>query len=758
MKKCFSCGKLNDQEALFCDSCGARLSPEEKILQIISIGKALDNDKVINNPYVSRKHALLKIYSNKIVIEDLNSTNGTYVNGTRITIAEVKPTDEVEFSKEYKTTIANIINETKGIKRETKEFNKEAGVNKPDEVLFIGRLPENDIVINNVKVSRRHAKLERYGDKWHIEDLGSLNGTFVNSVKIKRAFVTSKDLITIGGIPIYLDELLSPKKGKEIKGEVKLTTKNLTFRVKEKVIVDNISLTIFPGEFVGLIGPSGAGKTSLMLMMNGVVKPSSGDVFINSQSLFENYSSFKGQIGYVPQDDIIHRELKVKESLLYNGRLRLENYSEGDIETRVEEVITSLGLKEAKNTLIGSPEKKGISGGQRKRVNLGQELLTEPSILFLDEPTSGLDPKTDMDVMKLLRGIADKGKIVVLTTHSITEENFNILTHLVVLTKGGKLAYFGPANEAVKYFGVGKPYEIFDKLNQKDPSYWQELYKKSRYYKEFVSDRESEEIKLSQSRNKYDLSRRKINLKQFFILASRYLKIKTRDVVGAMILLLQAPLIAALIALVFSKEEEKTQALFLLVIAAIWFGCSNAAREIVSEQSIYKRERMVFLKIPSYIFSKVSILLILCIIQSAILTGVTISSLDFNAGFIDMFFLLLTASLAALLIGLFVSSLVSTNEAAMALMPIILIPQVILGGLISKFSDMSDFVKSLSGCMLSRWSFEAALILEYEKNHSEIIHGIGFDTDNLNNDYYMLGFFALLFFFLIAFSLKRKDK
>ena len=201
--------------------------------------------------------------------------------------------------------------------------------------------------------------------------------------------------------------------------------------------------------------------------MNGVVKPSEGDVFINSQSLYSNFDSFKGQIGYVPQDDIIHRELKVQESFKYTGKLRLDNYSKEEIATQVDTVLDTLGLDDTRNTLIGSAEKKGISGGQRKRVNLGQEL------------TSGLDPKTDLDVMNLLKGIASKGKIVILTTHNITKDNFEILSHLIVLTKGGKLAYFGKANKAVDYFGVEKPYEIFEKLETKEPDFWKERFLQS---------------------------------------------------------------------------------------------------------------------------------------------------------------------------------------------------------------------------------------------------------------------------------------
>ncbi|MGB5894707.1 MAG: ATP-binding cassette domain-containing protein, partial [Ignavibacteriaceae bacterium] len=524
----------------------------------------------------------------------------------------------------------------------------------------------------------------------------------------------------------------------------------------DKLIVDNIGLTILPGEFVGLIGPSGAGKTTLMMMMNGVVKPSEGNVLINAQSLYSNFDSFKGQIGYVPQDDIIHRELKVQESFHYTGRLRLNNNTNEEIKSQVDSILDTLGLEETRNTLIGSAEKKGISGGQRKRVNLGQELLTEPSVLFLDEPTSGLDPKTDLDVMYLLKNIAAKGKIVILTTHNITRDNFEILSHLIVLTKGGKLAYFGRAALASDYFEVDKPYEIFEKLETKEPDYWKEKFRQSQEFRQYVSSRQSSKMEKQPTEVTPPIKVSK-DSKQYVTLTSRYFRVKLRDHVSTAILLLQAPIIAALIAVVFDEFAERTAALFILVIAAIWLGCSNAAREIVSEQAIFKRERMVNLKIPSYLFSKVTVLMMLCVIQCFVLAIIVVPALEMESSVISMFFLLLLTSLPALLLGLFISSLVSTTEASMGLIPLVLIPQVILGGLISTFVTMSGFEKFLAAFMTSRWSFEAMTILEYEETFPQGITNLGFSPDNFAIDILFILAYSALFFLLTAYSIKKKD-
>ena len=481
--KCIRCNTDLENDAIFCSNCGADLRSESKSTEkIIRLGRSGDNDIVIKNPNVSSHHAQLRISGDKVLIEDLNSSNGIFVNNRKVLISVITSNDIIQLSKNYVlkwNDIQPLIStETRKVPTSSKVITKESIQDKI--TIKIGRTNENDIVLNNIKVSRQHARLNKVENDWYIEDLGSSNGTFVNGIKIKNQIVNERDLITIGGIPLNLQSLFQAERS--IEGNVRLSADKLTFSVNGKTIIDDISLNILPGEFVGLIGPSGAGKTTLMLMMNGVVKPSSGNVYINSQSLFNNFESFKGQIGYVPQDDIIHRELKVHESLEYTARLRFNSkYSDTEITSQVDNVIETLDLGDAKNTLIGTPEKKGISGGQRKRVNLGQELLTEPSILFLDEPTSGLDPKTDMDVMNLLRDISLKGRIVVLTTHNITEENFDILTSLVVLTKGGKLAYFGPSNVAVNYFGVKKPYQIFDTLNSKAADYWKNKYRESIY-------------------------------------------------------------------------------------------------------------------------------------------------------------------------------------------------------------------------------------------------------------------------------------
>ena len=332
---------------------------DSKSEKVITVGRASSCNIVINNQNVSSSHAKFIISDNTITLVDTDSTNGTYVDGERITSKIVTKDNRITFSKNFVfdwNKLEPFIKLSTGEVPVQSDERLKTRIVQEKNVINIGRTKDNDLVINNIKVSRTHARLEKKGEEWFLEDLDSSNGTFINGKRIKRECVTPYDVITIGGVPLNLERLFSDKK--EISGDIQIAADNLTFRVKDKLIVDNIGLTILPGEFVGLIGPSGAGKTTLMMMMNGVIKPSEGDVLINDQSLYTNFDSFKGQIGYVPQDDIIHRELKVQESFHYTGRLRLDNNTNEEITSQVDNILNTLGLEETRDTLIGSAEKK----------------------------------------------------------------------------------------------------------------------------------------------------------------------------------------------------------------------------------------------------------------------------------------------------------------------------------------------------------------------------------------------------------------
>ncbi len=611
----------------------------------------------------------------------------------------------------------------------------------------IGRAPSCDIILDNIRVSRNHARLFQSGGNWVLEDSGSQNGTFVNGRRISSTPVSATDTIVIAGIPLRLEEIVKAKPQQLWTQKLRFVAQNLSYSVPEKTLIDDISLCFEPGQFIGLVGPSGCGKTTLMLMLNGYYQPTRGVVRLNNLSVHKNPEALKGQIGYVPQDDIIHRELTVEESLRYTSQLRLGNsLSKEERAAQIERIIKDLNLQPSRHVLIGSAERRGISGGQRKRVNMAQELVTEPLLYFLDEPTSGLDPRTDREVMTLLKGIADRGHIVVLTTHKIDRLNFSIFTHVIVIGEGGRLAYYGKADEAAAYFKVQDPEQIFEVLERRGSRDLQQDYLRSPHFRDMVAngmDKIPSEHVVQRSRFAVD------PWQQYLVLVSRAFRIKARDTMSTLILLLQAPIIGLFLLLVFGQNQTRQYLpamLFMALIAAIWLGCSNSAREIVCEQTIFQREHKAALSLGAYLGSKVTVLGLLCAVQCLILA--LFAQISFagsgvlGIGFFPLFLVLLLTSFTAMLMGLAISALAKTGEAAMAIVPITLIPQIVLGGLIVYFKDLGAFGQLLAAPVLSRWAYELTLLLDGTQVADSVL---GFNLGNIGADFAVILLLALAF-------------
>lgn len=739
------------------------------ISKAVTIGRANDNDIIINDPYISSHHAVIKVQNGKLTIQDLGSMNGTFVNRNNITTADITFTDDIQLGS-YKLSLERFRNyfyEIKDEKISNVSFNLAEGTNR------IGRAQDNDVIISHPMISAHHAVIIKSGNTFIIEDLNSTNGVYINGKRIHRESFSSSDKVTLGVYPINISSTAALK---TYRGDVRLDLNNIDFTVKnkgiQKQILHNINLTVFTSEFIGLIGPSGSGKTTLMNIINGYVKPTNGEVVLNQTNLHENYDLFRGNIGFVPQDDIIHRELTVYESLFYSAKLRLPaDTTKEEIEYRVDEILKKLDILKAKHVIIGSPEKTGISGGQRKRVNLAQELITQPSILLLDEPTSGLDPKTDSDIMNLLRTLADEGRIILLTTHHITENNFKLFDNLILLTTGGRLAFYGPAYpDSIKFFDATSPSEIFTNLELKgSPEQNEQNYKNSSYNSEYVEKRKSDfSSGGSISEFAENQQKREFGFTQFWVLLSRYFSIKKSDTVNSIILFLQAPIIGLLIGLVVGKPEDKPglpsfiNPVFVMIICSIFFGVLNTSREIVSERAIYFRERMVMLKIPSYLFSKFLLLTFISIFQSITLVVIIYHFCGFEGDFMTTLITVALVGISSMSLGFLLSGLVKTPESAVSISIFALIPQIIFGGAVLPFGEMKGITEIIAYIMLSRWAFEIIVRNEADaiENGIEIVTQSKFVPDT---DYTTIGFIAIagmgiIFLLIVAFLLKRRDK
>ena len=664
-------------------------------------------------------------------------------------------------------------------------------------VVTIGRTDENKIVVPHPQVSSRHAQIVKQGNDLFIEDLRSANGTFVRGARIppnQRVPVSHGEKVYIGPMPLLIhiagqqvnvvvEDQQAQWAGKplyEIEAwDLFLEVPDRDNKGAMKTLLDHVSFKALPGDMIALMGPSGAGKTTLLMTLNGYMPPTSGQVRINGEDLYSIYDALRGSIGYVPQDDIVHPELTVFEAVKYSAKFRLPpDYSDAEIDRLVEETLRSLGLEAVQNLQIGKPEKKVLSGGQRKRVNIALELVTDPVILFLDEPTSGLAADDTAALITLLHDLTKKtGKTIVMTIHQPAKDEFEKFNLAFIMGYGGIPTYFGPTgNAAYRFFGtidgqrhIDNPRDMFDMLNVRERRVHEEMKRSDPNVargRARMDAARAWRAEFFQNQNPVfqtmfsgpravgtEAPRRGVPhrpdvalVRQMFLLMSRYWKVKIRDTVGAVIMFLQAPIIGLMLAFVFGGQKQAipfwclgamqdlasrtaevgnsvdflkqmkptpdhAPAMFFVVVSCVWFGTSNAAREIVTERAIYVRERMVNLSLFNYVISKYIVLSLVCVIQCTMLLAIVFFTLGFNGGisaFLIELVMMIAVSMNATALGLLLSSIVASAEAAMALTPIALIPQVVLGGLMVPMTT-NPLLKPLMMLMPARWGFQGAI-------------------------------------------------
>lgn len=765
---------------------------------------------VVQHPSVSGRHFTLRL--DRMMVVDHTSTSGTYVGTARIrpdVLTPVPPNGSIAAGVVH-LPVATLLGAYEAFNapqpsqpQKAKTILGEIGMSEAGGPKRIGRAADCDIVLAHPQVSSHHATLHEVNGKLFIEDMGSANGTFVRGQRIapnQKIAVDGGERIYIGPMPLQI-ELSKAGTAQFVQEDFsadrwagrplfEIEALGLSLRVPDrdnprvqKTLLDNISFKALPGDMIALMGPSGAGKTTLLLAMNGYMPPTEGQVRVNGEDLYAIYDNLRGSIGYVPQDDLVHPELTVFEAVRYSAKFRLPpDTSEDEITRRVEQTLTDLGLESVKHLEIGKPEKKILSGGQRKRVNIALELVTDPVLLFLDEPTSGLAADDTSALIALLSDLTKAtGKTVIMTIHQPAKDEFERFTHCFVMGYGGVPMFLGPTHDAYRFFGTwkerqGRPNDIdtprnmfamiaerehplFEALQAKNPKAQRAQARHAaalEWRAEYFQDSNSTYQKMYTGRRALgggptaarSANRRRDSGGQLGLLLSRYARVRSRDVSGTAIMLLQAPIIGFLLAMVFLGQEpalpvwclgalqeisqkvgrtadfsiiqsmkpilDRTGAIFFLVVTAVWFGTSNAAREVVSERAIYLRERMVNLKIVPYVLSKFLLLCGVCIVQCTVLLAIVFLILGFEGGpaaFAQELAALIATSISGVAMGLLLSAVVTSPEAAMALTPIALIPQVVLGGLVVP-QTMIPHLAPLVATIPARWGFEAAVVPE----------------------------------------------
>ena len=350
----------------------------------------------------------------------------------------------------------------------------------------VGRDPSCDIVVDNPMVSEKHFRIVYDGSDYYIEDLRSIGGTFVNNRKIRRARLGDYDRISIpsAAYTFYERKLLYSTSPAGIQIDAVGVTKDVAdHKSHGKVrLVNAVSFRIEPGAFVAIVGGSGTGKSTLLDCLNGLRPATDGGIYYDTNAYYDNIRSYKNVIGYVPQKDIMHDDLTVETALRYTAMLRMRSKMPGEeIRARVKEAIADVKLSGRENLKISA-----LSGGQRKRVSIAMELLSDPKVIFLDEPTSGLSPDLDLEMMDLLKELAGKGRTIVVITHAM--ENLDKCDRIAFLGKGGRLCFYGEHKDVFRYFNRKSYSRIFAALNDDTLcAYFESKYRSGEYYKELYS-------------------------------------------------------------------------------------------------------------------------------------------------------------------------------------------------------------------------------------------------------------------------------
>jgi ABC-type multidrug transport system ATPase subunit len=608
-------------------------------------------------------------------------------------------------------------------------------------LVTIGRDPSNDVVLDSPVISRYHAQVERVGQRYRVRDLRSSNGTFVNDQRIDgEAWLQPDDAIRIGAYRFVMghDQLAQYDESLDLRVEAVSLCKWVR---KDLNILQNISLVFQPREFVVVVGQSGGGKSTLVDAIAGYRPATDGAVYVNDINVYQNFDVIRNDIGYVPQRDIIHMELTVFQALDYAAQLRMPpDTSKEERHQRIEEVLDDLDLAHRRDVQIS-----GLSGGQQKRVSIGVELLTKPGLFYLDEPTSGLDPGTETSLMQLMRRLADQGRTIVLITHAT--KNVMLADKVVFLARGGYLAWFGPPDEALAYFDEYRSdrdrrardiefdeiYNILDDPSKGTAADWAERYRNHPAYDEYIS------VPLQQKDQSPVTGTTKAGTvapaaaavsetpgpkrenqvsswQQFLILSSRNLKILTRDRFSLILMLAAPPLVSLLdviLALVLGRDPfdftdgsmpNVMITLFLLTVYGVMVGGLSQMREIVKEQDVYKRERLVNLRLFPYIMSKVWVAALLSIYAALVYTVVHFIAFDMPGGsteFVLMFITLALATMAGMMLGLFASAVAPNANAAPMIVVLLMLPQIVLGG------ALVPLPPAVTAPISTRWAFQA---------------------------------------------------
>lgn len=584
-----------------------------------------------------------------------------------------------------------------------------------------------------------------------------LNGVPIQKEHIMM-FAVGSNLKIPYGKPIFYSDVIAKFKNDSQQEPLAFHADSLYVRFDNGYIgLRDISLSENSGKLIGIMGASGAGKTTLLNVLCGIEKPTSGQVTINGIDIHKENEKIKGIIGYIPQDDLLIEELTVYQNLYFNAKLCLADKTEEEIDAIVLRVLESLGILGIKDLQVGNPMLKKISGGQRKRLNIGIELLREPAILFVDEPTSGLSSLDSENVIDLLRELALKGKLIFVVIHQPSSDIYKMFDKMIFLDVGGHMIYNGNPVEGVDYFKnadkqvqsnlgscahcgtvnsevvfniieakVVDEYGKFTNKRKKTPIEWKSLYDKN------FTLQKVDDIHTPPS----DTLRIPSRLQQIKIFSLRDILSKLKNKQYLLINLIEAPILALVLALIirsnpdgetylFRENQNVPAYIFMCIIVSLFMGLTISAEEIFKDRKILKRESLLNLSRSSYLFSKLILLFSISAIQVLLFVLIGNGILGIKGMFVDYWFVLFTVQCFANVLGLLISASLDSAIAIYILIPLLIIPQMILGGAMFKFEHLNKLIgggfkiPAIAQMMPSRWAYEALTVNQFKHNEYE---------------------------------------
>ncbi|WP_280469405.1 FHA domain-containing protein [Nocardia farcinica] len=588
----------------------------------------------------------------------------------------------------------------------------------PPGGLAIGRTTDNQIVVNDPLASRKHARLVAGREGLTIEDLGSANGTFVNGTRQQRAVLREGDVITIGNIDFVVQQGTLVLRQKPV-AEQGLHVHGVGFTVEgNKQLLVDVNMQAGRGTLTALIGPSGAGKSTLSKLIAGSTQPSGGVVTFEGRNLHAEYEALRSRIGMVPQDDVLHRQLTVRQALGYAAELRLPpDTTKADRQQVIDGVLQELSLTEHADTRVDR-----LSGGQRKRASVALELLTGPSLLILDEPTSGLDPALDRQVMVMLRELADAGRVVIVVTHSVA--CLDMCDQVLLLAPGGKTAFCGHPAGVGAALGTSDWAEIFANVAA-NPDQAFAAYRS----RQAVAPPPPPPPRYGPAGSPPQTS----SIKQFSTLARRQLRLIVSDRVYSLSLLLMPIIVGAVTLATPGKNGfqppplvqtpegigpavsgEAQTLLSFLVIGACFMGISLSVRDLVGERTIFLRERAVGLSSTAYLLAKILVFSLAAVYQVAVMLAIVLvgkngprAGVVIPPGAVELFVDITLLAVCSVVLGLLISSLVKSNEQVMVVLVIAIIVQLVMMGSFIPVTGRPG-LEQVSWLFPSRWGFAAS--------------------------------------------------